>query len=346
MALIYREWRTVFAVVIAISAITGSYLLSRGAGAPPVAEASTETALLQEIATKDSNGDGLPDWEKSLYGIPLDATSTDYFHLGMTDGEAVAKGLIVPIATGPAAASSTPSSGSTTVIDGTPAPTQGSLTDTFAQNFFTLYIAAEQANNGSLTNDQINAVAAQAMQELTSSATPTPDFKTTADITVAGSGATALVAYANNAAQVIAAHAAVLPESELQYLQDYMDDSDPTALQHIKQIAGSYHDTAVGLAALSVPAELQQTHLALVNALYRISQDANDFSNVDSDPLTTMLALEQYPQTVVELANTFGALNTTYTNEHVVLPPGSRAAIFVNVAPETAAKEAAAASTP
>ena len=79
VAFIYREWLSVAAVLFAVLAIGGSYFLATGSGAPQVAEASTETALLEQIATKDSTGDGLPDWQKALYGIPTDATTTDYF---------------------------------------------------------------------------------------------------------------------------------------------------------------------------------------------------------------------------------------------------------------------------
>jgi len=96
MGRILGNWRIILATFFSLVLIVGAYVLARGAVSPSIAEASTETALLQAIATRDSTGDGLPDWEKSLYGIPINATTTDYFHLGMTDGEAVAKGLVVP----------------------------------------------------------------------------------------------------------------------------------------------------------------------------------------------------------------------------------------------------------
>ncbi len=120
MGQILPNWRITLAVLFSIVLIGGSFLLAHSVESPQVAQASTETALLQAIATKDSSGDGLPDWEKSLYGIPLNASTTDYFNLGMTDGEAVAKGLIVPKAV--ADIPTTASASSSLSADGLPAP--------------------------------------------------------------------------------------------------------------------------------------------------------------------------------------------------------------------------------
>src|ERR1035437_7373016 len=119
---------TLFSVVI----VVGAYFLARGIESPPVVQASTETALLQAIASKDSDSDGLPDWEESRYGT--DPHVADTFHLGMTDGESVAKGLIVPkaIADIPVA-TSTPTANNN--IDyataGLTPPTEGTPADAF-----------------------------------------------------------------------------------------------------------------------------------------------------------------------------------------------------------------------
>lgn len=332
MAFIYREWRTLGAALFAVLAIGGAYLLASGSAAPRRAEASTETELLNQIATKDSTGDGLPDWQKALYGIPTNATTTDYFHLGMTDGEAVAKGLIIPIAATPSASGSTSSTGAAASF-GLSSPAAGSLTDTFAKSFFALYVSAAQQNNGALSSAQINDIATQALAQLSAGVTPTPDFKTAKDINSSGSGAAALMTYAGGAEAVFAAHGAKLPESELQYLGDYLNDStDTAALTSIGQLAAAYQDTATGLAALAVPKEAAKAQLALVNALARVGQAATDFGHVDTDPLAAMLALQQYPQFVTQMINAFLALNQVFLSEQVAIPakqPGSQFLILV-----------------
>lgn len=339
---ILGNWRTLTATLFAILLVGGVYALARGVESPPVAQASTESALLQAIATKDSNGDGLPDWEKSLYGIPTTGTTTDYFHLGMTDGEAVARGLIVPIAVAdvPVAASSSASASS----DGLPpAPKEGTLTAAFAKTFFTLFVAAKQASGGAdLSESEMNDVATQALSSLGTAMTVAPDFKSEKDLTVQGSGADALKEFAANAEAILMKNTSTAKKSELLYLDDAVEKNDGTALSAISAIAKQYRDSAVGIAMLPVPAELAKADLELVNAMMRTSQIAVDFTKVNDDPLATVLALKQYPDAVLALANAFVHIGTAYAAAGIVLPAGTPGAAFVNLIQNVAASQQAA----
>jgi len=319
----------VAATLFAAALIAGAYVLGSGAAATPVVQASTEAALLQEVAARDSNGDGLPDWEKSLYGIPLDSTTTDYFHLGMTDGEAVARGLIVPkaIADVPAATS--------TVAPPPPnvprAAASGTLTDTFAKNFITLYLAAVQANNGApLSQTQMSDIENQSLTALSASIVPAPDFKSASNLTVSGTGPAALTSFAVAAENVMRTQGVQLPKSELQYLQAALS-GDTSALGDISKLATAYRNVAAGLAALPVPQELAGTDLSLINAMARVGEAASDFARLNTDPLATMLALEQYPKAVLAMATAFQSIGSIYASEGVTLASGTPGASFVNV---------------
>lgn len=339
MGQILPNWRITLAVLFAAVVIIGSYVLTRDIQSPPAAQASTESALLQAIATKDSSGDGLPDWEKALYGIPIDATTTDYFHLGMTDGEAVAKGLIVPkaIADIPTA-TSTPT---TLDADGLPAPADdGTLTNAFSQQFLQLYLSAEQANGGNGLSDTDTAnIASQAMSELASTVTLAPDFKSATDLTISSSSPDTLRTFAADAQAVMRQNAASETTSEITYLEDAIENNDATALPHIAAIAKSDRDSAVGLAALPVPGEVAADDLFLINSLMRLSEIINDFSNVNTDPLTAMLALQQYQQVTQDLWQAFADIGAAYAAAGVVLPAGTLGASFVNLTANLTAEQ-------
>ncbi|MHB8710242.1 MAG: hypothetical protein ACYC6X_01655 [Minisyncoccota bacterium] len=338
--------RVYAASLVSVALISGAYVLAKNISPTPKVEASTETALLQAIATKDSNGDGLPDWQKSLYGIPLNSTTTDYFHLGMTDGEAVVKGLIVPraiadIPTAPAATSTSPTA---SAIDyaaiGLSTPTEGTLTDAFAKNFFTLYLSAKQANGGiDLTADQTNALAGQAMTQLAQSVTATADFKNAADITISGTGPDALRNFAIAAEAVMKKNVSTATTTELTYLQYAIEGGDTAALSRLASIAKVYRDTAVGIAALPVPLELMTADLSLINAMMRTGEIVGDFSHVNTDPLTAMLALQQYPQVAQSFAQSFTSIGSVYANAGMVLPAGTPGASFVNVMADISARQ-------
>ncbi len=337
------NWRVITATLFSAVLIVGAYVFAHNVESPPVAQASEETALLQAIATKDSNGDGLPDWEKVLYGIPVTSTTTDYFHLGMTDGTAVAKGLIVPKAIADITVATSSPAG--VIVDPSlpPAPADGTLTAAFAKNFFTLYLAARQNNGGAdLSESQMNDVANQALSSLSSAVTSTPDFKSLRDLTISGSSPEELKAFAVSAEAVLRKNKADATTSELTYLKNAILNNDSTALSHIASIAKGYRDSAVGLSVLPVPKELAADDLTLINSMMRVSQITTDFTKVETDTLTTMLALQQYPQVVVTLGNAFIDIGKIYAADGISLPAGAPGASFVNLVSDLAKEQAAA----
>jgi hypothetical protein len=344
MGQILGNWRTISAVSFAFVLIAGSYLFTKGIEFPNVAQASTEAALLQAIATKDSDSDGLPDWQEALYGT--DPHKTDSLNLGITDGDAVAKGLIVPKAIADVAG--TPSSAplDTTVdyaSEGLTPPSPNTLTDAFAKTFFTLYLSAKETNGGNdLTSDQTTSIAEQAMTQFAQTITPTADFKETADIKISGRGPDALRTYAISAEAILLKNKTDATMSEVEYLGRAIESGDPSASVHLAALAKAYRNTAVGLAALPVPEEIASQMLSIINAVMRLGAIDDDFSRANEDPLTAMLALQQYPPTELSAEHAFAALADTYTANGVVLPNGTPGASFVNIIPNlTAAAQAA-----
>ncbi len=340
------NWRVPAATLFSIALIVGAYVLARGVGDPPVAQAFTETALLQAIATKDSNGDGLPDWEKPLYGIPVNSTTTDYFHLGMTDGEAVARGLIVPkaIADIPIATSTPVAS---TSIDyatyGLTAPTEGTLTDTFAKDFLILYLSAKQANGGAdLTASQENTLAEEAMAQLSQQVSLTADFKNAAGLTVSGTGTTALKDFAVAVGAVVKENAVSTTMSGIVYFQSVVEGGDTSALAHLTALSSAYRKLAIGIAALQVPQELTAVDLVIVNSIMRLSEIYADFARVNTDPLAAILALQQYPSTELTVENAFTTIANIYAMAGVILPAGTPGSSFVNVTANMTAQQQSA----
>ena len=93
------------ALAFAVIVITGAWFLSKPGGAS-LANAESTEALLKSYAIQDTDGDGLPDWEESLYGTDPKKADTDGD--GVNDAQAVKEGLVklslsaeVPAAPGP-----------------------------------------------------------------------------------------------------------------------------------------------------------------------------------------------------------------------------------------------------
>ncbi|MFA5942380.1 MAG: hypothetical protein WC798_01790 [Candidatus Paceibacterota bacterium] len=342
MGRILEHWRIPAAVLFSAMLIVGAYLFARGIGSPSTAEASAESALLKAIATKDSDADGLPDWEEALYGS--DPRTIDSFNLGMTDGEAVARGLVVPKAIANIKVATSTASGAFIADDSLPpAPAEGTITAAFAKNFFTLYLAAKQANGGAdLSEAEITDISDRALSSLSSSVTATPDFKSTSDLKISGSGADALRAFAVSAEAILLKNTSSATTSEINYLRYAVEGDDAVALSHIISIAKAYRNSAAGLSVLSVPAELAADDLALINAMARVSEITTDFARVETDPMATMLALQQYPQAVLALGTAFINIGRIYATASITLPAGSPGASFANLMVDVANQQAVA----
>ena len=337
MGQILSNWRVLTATFFAVVLIIGAYMLARNAKSPPLALASAESALLQAIAARDSDGDGLPDWEEALYGTNPNITDTR--NLGMTDGEAVAKGLIVPKAIADIRVAT--SSDGMIVDPDLPTPGKGTLTAAFAEHFFTLYLAAREANGGNdLSEAQMNDVAMQALDALAAAIAGSPDYKSERDLNIKGSGADRLREYAAQAESVLLSKTADASKSGIEYLQDGVQRNDAEAFTHLASLAKVYRESAVGLAALAVPEELIQGHLALVNAMMRLSEIMSDFARANTDPLATMLALKQYPGTMLTVGNAFFSIAAVYKNAGVTVPDGSLGAAFIYMMDSVAREQA------
>ena len=337
---IFKHWQISVALLFSIVLVSGAYFFAHSVIAPQVAQASSETALLQAIASKDSDNDGLPDWEEALYGT--DPHNPDTFHLGMTDGEAVTRGLIVPkaISDVPAVTSSTTSAD---IVDPSlpPAPADGTLTAQFAQNFFTNFLAARQANGGAdLSESQMSDVANQTVSMLTSTIQPAPNYKNIGELAVSGSGADAMKAFAVSAEAVLRTNKSDATTTDINYLKSAVIDGNESAYEHLLSIAKGFRSSAAGLAALPVPAELAQADLLLINTFMRMGELDTDFTKANTDPLVAILALQQYQTVATALQKAFADIGDTYAAAYVSLPSGVPGAAFVNMVADIERKQA------
>lgn len=342
-ARILKHWQITVALVFSVVLVGGAYLLAHEVIAPQIALASTQTELLKAIATKDSDSDGLPDWQETLYGT--DAHNPDTFKLGMTDGQAVAQGLIVPKAIVDAPiASSTPNSGDIVDPSLPPAPAAGTLTAQFAANFFSLYLQAKQANGGAdLSDSQISDVANQSVQSITANIKPAADYKRLSDLTITGSGQGPMLDFAASAERILLTNANEATTTDINYFKSALVDGNDKAYDIILSIAKSYRGSAAGIAALPVPKELAQSDLALVNTLMRLSQIDVDFTKADSDPLVAILALQQYQTVMNAVAKAFVDIGGAFQAQNISVPAGTPGALFANMAADVQKAQQAAA---
>jgi hypothetical protein len=328
-----QQWRIPIAVLFSLCLVGASYVLARAVSSPPSAEASPETALLQTVAQMDSDKDGLPDWEETLYGT--DPQVADTRNLGMADGDAVRSGLIVPKAISDieiAAATIPTNSKIDYEAEDLPIPTPGTLTDSFAKQFLNRYVTAKAKNNGNdLTVTQINALADAMIAELTNAVSRAADYRNRWGMNVSGAGPDAIRSYAAAAEAVTKHNPSGAQKSDTQYFSDVIERRDVSAAGQLQALSKSYRNIAVGLAALATPEELVTPSLGIVNGVMRLSTIYGDIARASDDPFTALLALEQYYATQRAVTRSFKELASVYAAENVVLQKGTPGAEYVNL---------------
>lgn len=216
--------------------------------------------------------------------------------------------------------------------DGINPPTTGTLTDTFAKDFFTLYLKAKQLNKGQpLTKSQTDSLVSKSVAQLNRGVKPTPNFASIKDIKVSGSGPEALRTFANSVGTILKNNISTATTSELVYLGEATQNKSTFALTQLTAIANAYRQSALDVATLSSPKELAIFDTAFINEMMRLSEIVGDFANVGTDPMTAMFALKQYQLSVNALAETLKNMGKVYGNAGVTFLPGSPGESFISV---------------
>jgi hypothetical protein len=338
VALDTRTRTITISLIIAVVLIVGAFYYSGHSLSlhPASANAESSEELLKAYAEKDTDSDGLPDWQEALYGTsPTNAHSV---RPTLTDSQAVAQGLVTPQYADAASANApTPSKKATTVPG--PAAAPGSLTEQFAQLFFNNYLG----NRGSTppSADEMQTFVQSAIAELETSQVKTDAYAAT-DMKVAGNGGDALRAYAGAMDDAFAAHTVQLPYDELTYFSDAVEKNDATALKNVGLIGAAYVNVSRDAAKASVPDEAAAAHLALVNAMARLGNTINDMATVDDDPIRAMLGLQSYPGDLATFVSALGAMNQVFTGESVTIARDAKGGSFFHLMTVASAQTAPA----
>ncbi|HEX5774534.1 MAG TPA: hypothetical protein VFY28_01050 [Candidatus Paceibacterota bacterium] len=272
--------------VLALFLIGGAYLLS---GPNPFfttrVDAKSAEELLRAYAAKDTDADGLPDWQEALYST--DPENPNSFSAEVTDGEAQVQGLLTP----KSLASQVPEDGGT--ISGLDVA-DDSLTARFSREFFARYFSTR--GNAPPSSEEVlafvnDAVAGLAAERLRVDAFTVNDLELSPD-----TGAGALANYAALVEEALSQNSVPAEKTDLEYFADAVEKGDMGSLAKLADISGGYEAVAGALMAVPAPEEVALAHLELANALARLGIATGDLAALESDPIRTLLGIGGYQQ--------------------------------------------------
>ncbi|MES2225507.1 MAG: hypothetical protein V4480_01725 [Patescibacteria group bacterium] len=292
MRLSERTLRIGGASLLALLFVAASYVLSGPSFlSSKTASAESTDALLKAYASKDTDGDGLPDWQEALYGTDPNKADTDGD--GISDGDAARRGLLTPNAL----ASQLPSDqqGTTTLTDAdipVTAAAPGSITDEFSKEFLKEYVAA--SNGQPMTEEAQQALVTKLLGEFSAKAGEALS-STYASVSVHTNTSTSVLQYAATVESTLGAHDIKDDGGNpLLLIGKVIEENDKSAASKLVKVSNAYAAMAQDLRDAQVPPSLVDSHVKLVRSLDELAKATRIVSDYEKDPLATMGALSTY----------------------------------------------------
>ncbi len=301
----------VIASVVAVLLVGTAYILS---GPNPFfttrVDAKTSEELLKAYAAKDTDADGLPDWQEALYNT--DPTNPESFKVGIKDGEAVAQGLLTP----QSLASKLPKDNGS--FPGT-TPAAGSLTEEFSKRFMAQYLSTRGTKPP--TQEEILTFVNSAVAELSATSTD-PDAFTSSNVRVTTGGKDALTTYAAALEVAFANNTVAADKDALTYFEEAVNKSDKETFKQLKSISTAYKNIANAVIKVPVPPEAAGTHLAIANSLMHMSRTVGNMASMQEDPIRALVGIGAYDTHSKNMVAAFGQLSPIFKNAGVSFVEG------------------------
>ena len=235
----------------------------------------TDQRIIDSIANKDSDNDGLKDWEEALW--QTDPSNPDSNGNGIKDGAEIAANRDQPAST-------------------TPKTTrQLTASDQFSRDLFTRYVTIKQTGSGDPAdyNNYAGIVQSYIDQEAATMSAKiygAGDFKIIEDEKPVD-----IRNYGNAIGALFIDYSAPKFENELIVLQRAIDNNNPSELDKLNANILAYQKGRATLLKMAVPSIFSPDHIALTNAISTIALGIESMKLSFSNPIKAAAGLQSYP---------------------------------------------------
>ncbi|MEI7689324.1 MAG: hypothetical protein WCI91_04055 [Candidatus Nomurabacteria bacterium] len=225
--------------------------------------------LFKNVVQKDSNNNGIPDWEEALWG--LDPTKDGASNKEFIDAKKKTM------------------SNSDTLISSN-SNLNLSQNDQLAREFFSIIMSLQAS--GTLDDKSINDVANSIGQKI--AAAPIADIYIQNMLTIKEDSLVASVNYFNQFKALTEKYADSNIGDELVFISEGLKKNDTTAMKSTKSVADAYKEFGKELMKIPVPAHIAERHLSLANNYEKTGESLNGLTVMLDNPMEGMKSIINY----------------------------------------------------
>lgn len=232
---------------------------------------------VKDLVNKDVDGDGIPDWEETLYNLDPNSKETT---LGVPDNSIIAKLRNDPAGVG----------ANSDANDQT--PENLTETDKFSRELFSTVASLNQ--NGTVSEDTVNKIGSSLAEKIQNR--PPQKIYSLNDLKMIDEDTPVTIKnYADSLNNIFKDYPT--NTSVIAILQKFIVDKnnvDVTALQELDPIIAQMQDAIDKMSTMSVPKSISLPHLDFLNAMERVVENLKNIKLYDADAILAYSGIQQY----------------------------------------------------
>ncbi len=309
--------------------------------------------VVAEEISKDSDADGLKDWEEALW--KTDPNNRDTDNDGTPDGQEIKENRN-PLVAGDGKSDklaiqnfsktgeNATQTGNTSLMNSAPS----TLTEAIGQNLLSSYfLTKQQKADGTLSEKDKSAIVnsiTKSFQNIFSGNTSLQGTYQESDVRYSNNSASSIREYGNNLASAIKKYFDPLPETEMAIFNkamvlageksgegDLNDEAVAKASEEISKLgplANAYGNSAKKIISMAVPPNFAEKHLALANAFSSISSALEAMEKIFDDPAGGMAGVNRYQTDAEKAYQILLGANDYFLKNRVAFKAGEPGELF------------------
>lgn len=247
----------------------------------------TGNETVGQIVGKDSNGNGIPDWEEQLWGLdPTKLSTNGVSHVALIKERRA----------------------QLQAEDSAPL----NETDRLARELFSVATALGQSGVG--TGEGLDRIG-QEIGKNTPTPNTTPHYALSNIRTVTTTGA-ALVTYKRDLTKILRTYSATLPEIEL--IIESIETGNTDQLATLNKTVAYYRSLSSQLLSLKVPQSISGYHLDMTNSAYGLANAFEKMTQLEDNSIVSLVGFAEYRYFTEQMDSATGAI-TTFLSEYDIL---------------------------